>query len=130
MRHLGMLVGSAGLMILGMMAVTWGFRDLPIDERPEWMVVETVAWPMVAMGILAAGRLNRLLQQGLRVRVDRRQLLVHGLPALLIAASPSGTFTGWVGGTSWVALLDFPTAKVMAAFWLAFTIWTAWEVVP
>ncbi|AEJ41956.1 hypothetical protein TPY_3804 [Sulfobacillus acidophilus TPY] len=119
---------SAVFMLLGILVLTWGFRDLPIDERPEWMVAETVIWPLVGLGIVEAGRLLRMVQQGLRVTLDRTRLILHGVPALAICVLPAGSFTNWFGpGTVW-SLLDFPTAKVMAAFWLALTLWAGWEV--
>lgn len=120
---------SAALMILGLMVLTWGFRDLPIDERPEWMVVQMVIWPLAVLGMVDALRWWRYAQRGIPIRIDRLRLLVHGVPALFIVVMPAGTFTSWFGaGTTW-SLLDYPTAKVMAAFWLAATLWACWEVV-
>lgn len=119
---------SAVLMVLGLMVLTWGFRDLPIDERPEWMVLQMVIWPIAVLGMVEGWRLWRYARQGVAIRVDRLRLLVHGVPALLVVVMPAGSFTLWFGsGTVW-SLLDFPTAKVMAAFWLAATLWASWEV--
>lgn len=115
-------------MLLGLIVLTWGFRDLPIDERPEWMVVQMVIWPLAALGLVELFRLWRYARQGLRIHVDRWRLLSHGVPALLVVAVPPGSFTQWFGPGSVWALLDFPTAKVMAAFWLAATLWGSWEV--
>ena len=122
-------VSSAVLMIFGLVVLTWGFRDLPIDERPEWMVVQMVVWPVAVLGMVEAVRLWNYAQRGLKIRVDRTRLAVHGLPSLLIVVMPAGAFTNWFGGGTVWALLDFPTAKVMAAFWLAATLWASWEVV-
>jgi len=119
---------SAALMIFGLMVLTWGFRDLPIDERPEWMVVQMVIWPVAALGMIESARLWRYASQGMRIQVDRWRLILHGVPALLIVVVPSGLFTTWFGPGSVWSLLDFPTAKVMAAFWLAVTLWASWEI--
>lgn len=124
-----MMAISAALMILGLIVLTWGFRDLPIDERPEWMVVQMVVWPVAVLGMVEVVRLLGYARRGLAIRVDRLRLVVHGLPSLLIVAMPAGAFTTWFGAATIWALLDFPTAKVMAAFWLAFTLWASWEVV-
>lgn len=119
---------SAALMVFGLMVLTWGFRDLPIDERPEWMVLQMVIWPVVVLGLVEAWRLWQYTRRGWAIHVDRFRLVIHGLPALFIVALPAGAFTAWFGaGTVW-SLLDFPTAKVMAAFWLAATLWASWEV--
>jgi hypothetical protein len=123
-----LIILSAALMLLGLIVLTWGFRDLPIDERPEWMVVQMVIWPLAALGLVELFRLWRYARQGLRIHVDRWRLLSHGVPALLVVAVPPGSFTQWFGPGSVWALLDFPTAKVMAAFWLAATLWGSWEV--
>ena len=123
------LAASAALMILGLIVLTWGFRDLPIDERPEWMVVQMVVWPVAVLGMVETLRLFRYARHGLTIRVDHLRLLMHGLPALFIVAMPAGAFTTWFGASTIWALLDFPTAKVMAAFWLAVTLWASWEVV-
>ncbi|WP_338055033.1 hypothetical protein [Sulfobacillus harzensis] len=125
-----LMVASAILMIIGLMVLTWGFRDLPIDQRPEWMVVQMVLWPVAAFGMAEGWRLVRLARQGLRVHFDRLRLVCHGIPALIIVTLPSGAFTTWMGSGSMWSLLDFPTAKVMAAFWLAATLWASWEVRP
>lgn len=122
------ILGSAALMVLGLVVLTWGFRDLPIDERPEWMVVQMVIWPVAALGVMEAIRLWQYAQRGYHVHMNRLRLGAHGLPALLIVVVPSGTFTTWFGPGSVLSLLDFPTAKVMAAFWLAATLWASWEV--
>lgn len=124
------LIGSAAFIVVGLMVITWGFRDLPIDERPEGMVVQMVIWPIVALGVIQVPRALRFVHNGGRLHVDRWHLLTHGLPALVISVSPAGLFTSWVGSASMWAFLDFPTAKVMAAWWLASTVWTAWEAVP
>lgn len=123
------LTASAVLMILGLMVLTWGFRDLPIDERPEWMVLQLVVWPIAVLGMVEVWRLFRYARRGIAIRVDRLRLVMHGLPSLAIVVMPAGLFTTWFGAGSMWALLDFPTAKVMAAFWLAATIWASWEVV-
>lgn len=120
---------SAALMIVGLIVLTWGFRDLPIDERPEWMVLQMVIWPIAVLGMVEALRLWRYARQGLQIRVDRLRLIVHGAVSLAIVTMPAGAFTTWFGPGSVWALLDFPTAKVMAAFWLAATLWASWEVV-
>lgn len=119
---------SAVLMVLGLMVLTWGFRDLPIDERPEWMVIQMVIWPVVVFGIIEVLRLGNYARRGYRVRLDRLRLFVHGIPSLIIVVLPAGAFTMWFGPGSVWSLLDFPTAKVMAAFWLAVTLWASWEV--
>lgn len=122
------IAASAICMVFGVIAVTGTFRDLPMDERPEWMAWQMILWPLVALGFMEIGRLQRLHRHGLRIHADRLRLLLHGVPALGIAALPEGTFTNWVGPSSPLALLDFPTAKVMAALWLAYTLWASWEV--
>lgn len=130
MTRRALVVASSAVMLLGLMVLTWGFRDLPIDERPEWMVVQMVIWPVAGLGILETSRLWRLARKGIAIRPDRWRLAVHGIPSLLIVVLPAGSFTTWFGaGTIW-SLLDFPTAKVMAAFWLAMTLWASWEVLP
>lgn len=122
-------VVSAALMVLGLIVLTWGFRDLPLDQRPEWMVIQTVVWPVAVLGMVEAWRLTTYARRGMTIRIDRLRLVIHGIPSLAIVVLPAGTFTTWFGaGTVW-ALLDFPTAKVMAAFWLAATLWASWEVV-
>ncbi|MBX5466007.1 MAG: hypothetical protein K6U14_00740 [Firmicutes bacterium] len=123
-----MILASSALMVVGMAVVTMGFRDLPLDERPEWMAWQMILWPMVALGVMEVGRLRQWTRQGMRLRADRFRLVVHGLPALAIATVPGGTFTNWAGVQSLLALLDFPTAKVMAAIWLSYTLWASWEV--
>ncbi len=127
MRRL-FLMASAVLMILGLMVLTSGFRDLPIDQRPDWMVLQMVIWPLAGLGLAEGWRLSRYARTGIRIRFDRFRLISHGLPALLIVSIPPGAFTNWFGGGSLWSLLDFPTAKVMAAFWLAATLWASWEV--
>lgn len=121
---------SAAIMLLGLMGVTATFRDLPLDERPEWMAWQMILWPLVAFGLMELGRLKRLTDRGLKIHADRVRLAVHGLPALMVAALPGGMFTQWAGSQSLLAMLDFPTAKVMAAIWLAYTLWSSWEVIP
>jgi hypothetical protein len=123
------MAASAVLMILGLIVLTWGFRNLPIDERPEWMVLQMVIWPVAVLGMVEAWRLFRYARRGLAIRVDRLRLVVHGLPSLAIVVMPAGAFTTWFGAGTMLSLLDFPTAKVMAAFWLAATLWASWEVV-
>ncbi|MCL4319489.1 MAG: hypothetical protein M1596_06345 [Firmicutes bacterium] len=122
------IASSSFLMIWGLVVLSWGFRDLPIDQRPEWMNWEMVLWPVIVLGIAEFGRLVRYVRKGFQVHADRFKLAMHGFPALIIALAPVGTFTNIFGAQSLWALLDFPTAKVMAALWLAFTLWTAWEV--
>lgn len=122
------MVLSSVLMLVGLVILTWGFRDLPLDERPEWMSWQMVLWPVIALGMAEATRFAGYVRQGIKLRADRFRLAVHGIPALLVAVVPAGTFTDWLGPRSMWALLDFPTAKVMAALWLAFTLWAAWEV--
>jgi hypothetical protein len=119
---------SAALMVLGLTVVTEGFRHLPLDRRPEWMVLQMVLWPLVILGMVEGVRLYYYARQGHAIRVDRLRLILHGLPALVIVILPAGRFTLWFGVRSVWALLDFPTAKVMAAFWLAATLWASWEV--
>ncbi|MCL6564052.1 MAG: hypothetical protein K6U87_13695 [Firmicutes bacterium] len=126
-RRVAVLVSSA-LMVVGLAVVTSGFRDLPIDERPEWMAWQMILWPIVALGLMEIGRLRRWTRRGVRIRADRFRLLVHGLPALVIAAFPGGVFTAWTSAGHLLALLDFPTAKAMAALWLTYTVWASWEV--
>lgn len=128
MRHRVLIVTSAAFMIVGLAILSSSFRDLPMDERPEWMVLEMVIWPVVALGLIEVGRLWRLVRHGVKLHADRGRLLVHGIPALLIAVIPAGSFTIWFGAGSFWSLLDFPTAKVMAALWLAVTFWSSWEV--
>lgn len=123
------IAASSGLMLTGLIVLTSSFRDLPIDERPEWMAWQMILWPLIAFGLMEIGRLNRLRRQGFAVHADRLRLVLHGLPALGIAALPGGLFTNWMGVQSMWALLDFPTAKVMAALWLAYTLWASWEIV-
>lgn len=122
------VVGSAILMLTGLVVLTWGFRDLPIDQRPEWMVIQMILWPFMALGLMELLKMNRYVKNGYRLRVDRLHLFVHGIPALVITATPPGLFTNLLGPTSLWALLDFPTAKVMAALWLSYAFWSAWEV--
>lgn len=123
------MAASAVLMVVGLIVLTWGFRDLPIDERPEWMVVQMVLWPVAVLGMVEGLRLWGYARRGIAIHVDRFRLLVHGVPSLLIVVMPAGAFTVWFGGGTVWSLLDFPTAKVMAAFWLAATLWASWEVV-
>ena len=126
-RRLGILTSSI-MMLLGLVILTWGFRDLPLDERPEWMAWQMVLWPIVAVGLTEIWRLRRYAKRGWKIRVDRFKLLVHGIPAFVVASLPGGAFTTWWGSGSVFSLLDFPTAKVMAALWLAYTLWSCWEV--
>lgn len=126
-RRLG-IIASSVMLLLGLVILTWGFRDLPLDERPQWMAWQMVLWPIVAIGLMEIGRLRRHVKRGRKVRTDWLRLLVHGIPAFLVAAMPAGAFTTWWGAGNFFSLLDFPTAKVMAAFWLACTLWSAWEV--
>jgi hypothetical protein len=127
LRRLLVLLSSV-LMVAGLVILTWGFRDLPIDERPEWMSWQMVLWPVVVLGLGEVMRLAGYVRRGLKLRFDRYKLAVHGIPAFVVAVMPSGDFTNWFGPQSLWSLLDFPTAKVMAALWLAFTLWTSWEV--
>lgn len=122
------ILASSILMVLGLVILTWGFRDLPLDERPQWMAWQMLLWPIMALGIMEGWRLFGYLKRGLTVRVDRFRLLVHGVPAFLVAVLPAGVQTLWWGSGSFFSLLDFPTAKVMAALWLAYTLWSSWEV--
>lgn len=126
-RRVGTLASSV-MMLLGLVILTWSFRDLPLDERPEWMAWQMVLWPIVAIGLMEVWHLRRYAQRGWQVRMDWFRLLVHGIPAFLVAAMPAGAYTTWWGGANFFSLLDFPTAKVMAAFWLAYTLWSTWEV--
>lgn len=126
-RRIIIMVSSL-LMVLGLIMLSWGFRDLPIDERPEWMAWQMVLWPIIVLGLVEIGRLIGYVKKGLRVRADRFKVIIHGIPALVVAVAPAGTFTNLFGSQSLWSLLDFPTAKVMAALWLAFTLWTSWEV--
>ncbi len=126
-RHL-LTVFSALFMLMGLVVVTEGFRDLPLGNRPEWMVWETVLWPIVGIGLVEMVRLINLARRGFKLSPNRGRLLVHGIPALAISVLPPGTFTVWFGAGSPGSLLDFPTAKVMAALWLATTLWSGWEV--
>lgn len=128
MRERMVAVASSASMVAGLAVLSEGFRDLPIDERPEWMIWQMVLWPIISFGLMEIMRLARHLRLGRQVRIDRFRLAVHGVPALAIAASPAGLFTYWFHPGSLGSLLDFPTAKVMAAVWLAFTLWSAWEV--
>ncbi len=123
-----LIIGSSLLMIWGLVILSWGFRDLPIDQRPEWMNWQMVLWPVVVLGLVESGRIARYVKKGFRVRIDQFKLVMHGIPALVIALAPVGIFTNFFGAQSLWSLLDFPTAKVMAALWLAFALWTAWEV--
>lgn len=122
-------VCSTGLMFLGLMVLTWSFRDLPMAERPEWMNFEMVLWPLVAIGLARLGVRRRYLRGGLKVTFNRFWMLCHGIPAVAVALAPPGWYTAHFGAISWMSLLDFPTAKVMAALWLAVTVWMAWDVV-
>ncbi|WP_053959703.1 hypothetical protein [Sulfobacillus thermosulfidooxidans] len=126
-RKVAIIVSSL-LMIWGLVILSWGFRDLPIDERPEWMAWQMVLWPVIVLGLAEVSRLVGYVKKGWSVRADRFKIIMHGLPALVVAVAPAGTFTNLFGPQSLWSLLDFPTAKVMAAVWLAFTLWTAWEV--
>ncbi|PSR20136.1 MAG: hypothetical protein C7B45_16315 [Sulfobacillus acidophilus] len=119
---------TAALMVLALTVLTQGFRDLPLDERPEWLVVQMVLWPVLILGMVEGVRLLHYASQGYEIRVDRLRLILHGLPALAIVVLPAGQFTSWFGAHSIWAQLDLPTAKVMAAFWLAATLWASWEV--
>ncbi len=121
------IIGSSFLMIWGLVVLSLGFRDLPIDQRPEWMAWQMILWPIVVLGIAEFGRIAGHVKKGLKVRADRFKIVTHGLPALIIAIAPAGSFTNFFGPQSLWSLLDFPTAKVMAAVWLAFTLWTAWD---
>jgi hypothetical protein len=123
------IIGSSILMIMGLITLTWSFRDLPIDERPEWMAWQMVLWPIAAFGVMEVWKLYRYRKSGFIIRVDRFRLLVHGIPSLLVATMPAGAMTTLWGSQTVLALLDFPTAKVMAALWLAYTVWSSWEVV-
>lgn len=129
-----LLRGSMGLilssitMLLVMVVLTWGFRDLPIAERPEWMVVQGVLWPSIVLGVVEIGKLRKLRRAGFVLRAHFSRLGWHGLPAIVVAMAPTGFFTKLVGAQSMWALLDYPTAKVLAAFWVAVTIWSSWEI--
>ncbi len=126
-KRLVVLLSSA-LMLAGMVVLTWGFRDLPIDERPEWMSWQMVLWPVVVLGMGEVLRLGGYVRKGMKLHLDRYKLAVHGIPAFVVAVVPGGFFTNWLGPQSFWSLLDFPTAKVMAALWLAFALWASWEV--
>ncbi|MHB1611408.1 MAG: hypothetical protein ACYCT0_06930, partial [Sulfobacillus sp.] len=79
-------------------------------------------------GLMEGWRFYRYWKRGWKISADRFKLLVHGVPSLWVAAMPAGAMTNWWGPQSFFALLDFPTAKVMASIWLAYTLWSAWEV--
>ncbi|MCY0884939.1 MAG: hypothetical protein OWV35_03535 [Firmicutes bacterium] len=129
MQRLATVV-SALAMLIGLMAVTAGFRDLPLDERPAWMVLELALWPLLALAVMEGARLAAAGRRGARWRLDWWRLLVHGLPALGVAGAPAGWFTLHFGAGTALSLLDFPTAKVMAAMWLALALRAAVEVTP
>jgi hypothetical protein len=115
-------------MITGLVVLTWSFHDLELTDRPEWMNWQMVVWPLLVLGMLDGSRWVRYVAHGVKTTVDGWRLMLHGMPALLIALAPTGFFTNWVGAQSALALLDFPTAKVMAAFWFAATVVGSWEV--
>ncbi len=122
------LLASSVMMLVGLVILTWSFRDLPLDERPGWMAWQMILWPIVALGLPEVWRLRGYAKRGWKIRVDRYKLLVHAIPAFLVAVLPAGALTTWLGSDSFFSLLDFPTAKVMAALWLAYALWSCWEV--
>jgi hypothetical protein len=123
-----MLLLTALLMITGLVVLTWSFHNLELTDRPEWMSWEMLIWPLLVFGLVDGGRWIAAAAKGIRTRVDGWRLLMHGAPALFIALMPPGFFTNLFGAQVSLALLDFPTAKVMAAFWFAATIVGSWEV--
>jgi len=123
------LVLTALLMVTGLVVLTWSFHNLELTDRPEWMNWQTLLWPVLVLGITDATRWWQARRAGLVLRPDWTRLLIHGLPSAVITLLPAGAFTNLFGAQVALSLLDFPTAKVMAAFWFAATVTAAWEAV-
>jgi hypothetical protein len=126
-RHL-LVIFTALLMVTGLVVLTWSFHNLELTSRPEWMNWQMLIWPLVVFGLLDGLRWMVLRSHGLRIRVDGFRLLMHGGPAIFIALLPAGYFTMTFGSHVALSLLDFPTAKTMAALWFAATVFSSWEV--
>ncbi|MCL8207424.1 MAG: hypothetical protein K6V97_05045 [Actinomycetia bacterium] len=116
-------------MVTGLVVLTWSFHNLELTDRPEWMNWQTLLWPLLVLGITDSARWWRARRAGLVVRPDWTRLVIHGFPSALITLLPAGAFTNLFGPQVALSLLDFPTAKVMAAFWFAATVTAAWEAV-
>ncbi len=123
------VVASSFFMVTGLVVLTWSFRDLRATPVPSWMTWEMVLWPLLAFFAVDGSRWMVRLSTGGRWATDWLRLFFHALPALIITVLPVGFFTALFGPTSSFALLDFPTAKVMAAFWFAVSLIGSVEVV-
>ena len=127
--HRLLLVASSFFMLTGLVVLTWSFRDLRATPLPSWMTGELVLWPLLAFFAVDGSRWMARLSAGGRWATDWLRLFFHALPALVIAVLPVGFFTALFGPASSFALLDFPTAKVMAALWFAASLMASVEVV-
>ncbi len=127
--HRLMVVASSFFMVTGLVVLTWSFRDLRATALPGWMTWELVLWPALAFFALDGSRWMTGLSAGGRWVTDWLRLAFHALPALAITVLPVGFFTALFGSASAFALLDFPTAKVMAALWFAASLMGSIEVV-
>ena len=128
-HHL-LVVASSFFMLTGLVVLTSAFRDLRATTLPSWMPWELVLWPTLAFGAMDGSRWLKRMSHGGRWAADWLRLVFHALPALLITLAPVGFFTALVGPASSFALLDFPTAKVMAALWFAASLVGSVEVLP
>ena len=126
--HRLMVVASSLFMLTGLVVLTWAFRDLRSTSLPSWMTWEMVLWPTAAFLAVDGTRWMARLSAGGRWVTDWLRLVFHALPALVITVLPVGFFTALFGPTSSFALLDFPTAKVMAAVWFAASLMASVEV--
>lgn len=123
-----LVVVTALFMLTGLVVLTWSFHNLELTDRPEWMNWQMVLWPVLVFGLLDGIRWLHLKLRRAPLRTDWMRLVVHGIPAALVAAAPVGFFTNAFGPTAALSLLDFPTAKAMAAIWFAATLFGSWEV--
>lgn len=128
-HHL-LVVAASFFMVTGLVVLTSAFRDLHATTLPSWMPWELVLWPTIACVAMDGSRWLYRLSRGGRWAADWLRLALHALPALLITLAPVGFFTALVGPASSFALLDFPTAKVMAALWFAASLVGSVEVRP
>ena len=127
--HRLIVVASSFFMLTGLVVLTWSFRDLRATPIPRWMIWEMVLWPLLVFFAVDGSRWMARLSAGGRWATDWLRLFFHALPALVIAVLPVGFFTALFGPASSFALLDFPTAKVMAALWFAASLMASVEVV-
>ena len=128
--HRLLVVASSLFMLTGLVMLTWSFRDLRATPLPSWMTWELVLWPALAFVAVDGSRWMARLAAGGHWATDWLRLFFHALPAFVVTVAPVGFFTALFGPASSLALLDFPTAKVMAALWFAASLMGSIEVVP